>query len=413
MNIPSHDPWQELFEQLPTDTSTRQDHQQRLRQQVLDSYDQPVEVSTWKNQLKSTGQYLMTHKTPRWVAAAASLLIAAWFVVSTGSQPAFAMEELFEKILNARTARFDNTINPENKPSTTFKVFFSEPNRFRMEMQGGFVQIADFSAGKMMLLDPNTKMATEYNLTNLSKDQKKIQQTNEFELLRRQIRKAQADSQKNVEPLGEKLIDGRTVVGFRLPDAGPVPMTVWVDPATKLPHEIKSTSQGPPPTESILTNFEFDIELDEALFRVEAPEGYQKITLNLDASSPSEQDLIQSLTMFCEATGGQFPANLSVTTGASYLRETGLKENGQAVMQKEIVERSNAFNRGLRFALLQPMRADAHYAGKDVTQGQSDQPVFWYKPAGQDKWRVLDANLEFHDADQAPVVEGAVKILTE
>src|SRR5208283_426504 len=36
---------------------------------------------------------------------------------------------------------------------------------------------------------------------------------------------------------------------------------------------------------------------------------------------------------------------------------------------------------------------DSHYAGKDVKLGTPDRPIFWYKPTGAAKYRVIYADL--------------------
>ena len=57
-----------------------------------------------------------------------------------------------------------------------------------------------------------------------------------------------------------------------------------------------------------------------------------------------------------------------------------------------------------------PEAADAHYAGKGVKRESRDRPIFWYKPEGAKKYRVIYADLSTHDADAAPQVEGARRI---
>ena len=109
MNSNSPGDWQELFDSLPVDSTANAKQSQTVKQHVLQAYDDREESGRWKNRLSKTGHYLMTHKTPRWAATTAALLLAGWFLLSTGDRPATAMEGVMQNILNARTVRFEVT----------------------------------------------------------------------------------------------------------------------------------------------------------------------------------------------------------------------------------------------------------------------------------------------------------------
>ena len=49
-----------------------------------------------------------------------------------------------------------------------------------------------------------------------------------------------------------------------------------------------------------------------------------------------------------------------------------------------------------------PPEADAHYAGKGVSLGAADKPIFWYRPKDSKKYRVIYADLSVRDADTPP-----------
>jgi hypothetical protein len=48
--------------------------------------------------------------------------------------------------------------------------------------------------------------------------------------------------------------------------------------------------------------------------------------------------------------------------------------------------------------------ADAHYVGKGVSFGAADTPIFWYRPNGAKKYRVIYADLSVRDSDTPPNV---------
>ena len=72
--------------------------------------------------------------------------------------------------------------------------------------------------------------------------------------------------------------------------------------------------------------------------------------------------------------------------------------------QAQFREIQQRVQRGLNFANQLPPDADAHYVGKGVSFGAADTPIFWYRPKGSKKYRVIDADLSVRDADVPPNV---------
>jgi hypothetical protein len=62
---------------------------------------------------------------------------------------------------------------------------------------------------------------------------------------------------------------------------------------------------------------------------------------------------------------------------------------------------------GLAFTASLPPEADAHYAGKGVSLGAADKPIFWYRPKDAKKYRVIYADLSVRAADAPPKVPDA------
>lgn len=50
-----------------------------------------------------------------------------------------------------------------------------------------------------------------------------------------------------------------------------------------------------------------------------------------------------------------------------------------------------------------PPQADAHYAGKGISLGAPNTPIFWYKPTGAEKYRVIYADLSVKELTPAEV----------
>jgi hypothetical protein len=67
---------------------------------------------------------------------------------------------------------------------------------------------------------------------------------------------------------------------------------------------------------------------------------------------------------------------------------------------------------GSTFVSLLPADADAHYAGKGVSLGAADTPIFWYRPMDSQNYRVIYGDLSVRAADTAPSVAGAERVPT-
>ena len=112
---------------------------------------------------------------------------------------------------------------------------------------------------------------------------------NHFEAMREMLTKASTDPNIKVGELGAKVVDGKSTQGFRV-ENGTSPITVWADRTSKLPVRIEATMAGPPQTQVVMTNYEFNIDLDESLFSLEIPAGYKVSESDIDVKPAKEND---------------------------------------------------------------------------------------------------------------------------
>ena len=75
-----------------------------------------------------------------------------------------------------------------------------------------------------------------------------------------------------------------------------------------------------------------------------------------------------------------------------------------AKRQQESWKPRQSFSEACMFTTLLPKEADAHYAGKGVSLGAADTPIFWYRPKDAKKYRVIYADLSVREADTPPSV---------
>jgi hypothetical protein len=220
-----------------------------------------------------------------------------------------------------------------------------------------------------------------------------------------------------------------------------------------------------------LSDFLFNVNIDESLFSLEPPAGYAVKVQNVksDVSPPEEKDLIEMFREYSKLSHGAFPDSLDfLTTATIFGKKAGLRMSIQKMWEdfapekgkpneermrkleelmlkltegkpnreqmKEIAEqmtsadveveaqetdevRQAQFNevfrrvqRGLSFALRLSPNADAHYVGEGVSFGAADTPIFWYRPKDAKKYRVIYADLSVREADTPPSVPNAQSV---
>ncbi len=377
------------------------------------------------------------------LALAASILVAlgslvSWFMIGGGSSN-IAFADVAKALDDLRTATYDSTMEMKNPidgttTTTTMKCFFLAPSRERVEMsistgaakdQGSSILILDHQAMKGLTLAPEQKLATTIDL---SKIKKPSGPSNPFEMVRQLVQEGSSSSVEKVESLGKKEIDGRVVVGFRTQN-NMADQTFWADPKTA--RLVRIEVEFPDDSgHGVVTNFNYDMELDPSLFSLQPPAGYT--VNNMDAKMPVEDDLINVLRFIAEHNDGVFPdaigmMNKEFLQTIQAVSELEYEKFVNEPETKELREKLKAeygedkdgftkawmnvwmkapFNQKLTETNMQGMlfynvvltsANDSHYVGKDVKLGTPDRPIFWYKPTGADVYRVIDADLSVQE----------------
>jgi outer membrane lipoprotein-sorting protein len=391
----------DLLNKLPCDNSHRNEHREQLRQQVLEAFD-AGQADLRHRSVRNTflnWREIMSRPAPRFAAAALVMAtVCAVLGLMFHTQATVIFASLIEPILKARTARFNVVIEGNNLSKHISRTLYLEPNRFRQEMPDGQIHITDFTAGRMLILVPAQKSATLFNLTDTPTRQKPA---NFFDELRIRLRAADDGASSNREPLGRQEIAGRDAIGFRLKQPY-AETTIWGDPQTGLPVLVEMTMAMLPDMKVTLTDFEFDVELDEALFTTEQPDGYSLQEFKM--ATPAETDLIAALKLLSDHNGGLFPDTFDhaaiVTLMASWVEEHPGEPN--PAWSKDVMNLSLSLNSGLTFAATLPADSNARYAGKGIKYDDATMAVFWYKPPGAANYRVIYGDLSVKEQNAAP-----------
>lgn len=339
--------------------------------------------------------------------------VALWF---HGSGATYALADFIQPIIDAKSATCKMTVEIQGRPSQTGEMMVSGPGRFRQTMPGSGVMIWDLDKEKELSLDAVRKQAVLLDIANMPKEKKEEQ--NMFAWLQSELRETKEKPGVKREPLGEKGIDGHRAIGYRITNRLQA-IDLWGDPKTGLPIRVEWKAAMFPNMKMILSDFAFNVKLDESLFRVVPPPGYTIETMHMNAAPGTEKDLIETFRQYSELTGGALPESLDMpgtVYGQAFKNLIGkitaenmkkrLKEPTPQ-QKREIMDATATFAHGVAFVLSLPEDANAHYAGNGVSKGTPDRPIFWYKPAGSKKYRVIYADLSLREADAAPNVPSA------
>ena len=367
-------------------------------------------------------RWIMRSPVSRVAAAVVFVLaitgVALWF---HGGGATYAFADFIAPILEAKTAKFKITTEMEVKGQalkTTAEVMMLDATRSRQETEmsdkSKMVMIFDWGRGKSLTLVPTSKTATALTFTNMPKH-KIPEDKDPLGYLRSMLLDARDKPDIKREPLGEKEIDGHRVVGYRISSRGMV-VSLWGDPKTGVPVRAEMTMALFGNAKMTMSDFVFNVEMDESLFSTEPPPGYTVQRMKLDASPSDETDLIETFRGYSKLSGGAFPDSLDMQVIIQMVVKKftpqivakiakGGKPNEEQ-MQK-MGEAQIKLQRGLGFALVLPTDAHAYYAGKGVSLGAADKPIFWYRPKDAKKYRIIYADLSVRDAAAPPSVPNA------
>ena len=237
--------------------------------------------------------------------------VALWFY-GGGATPALA--DFLNPILEAKAVKYKMTteVKGPHPMTVTSEVTMLDGARHRQEVvmpdKSKMVMIDDRSQGKKLTLFPASKKATVLTLANMPEYQ--TPEDNDplagFRLILLHARDKPGIKR---EPLGEKEIDGRRVIGFRVgTDRGD--FELWGDPKTGLPVRIEITMGMGGHMKATMSDFVFNVDVDESLFSVEPPAGYTVENQTTDATPREEEDLIEMFRRYTTMTDGAFPESL-------------------------------------------------------------------------------------------------------
>jgi outer membrane lipoprotein-sorting protein len=358
-------------------------------------------------------------------AACCLVLIAAYLLVGPMFHGDVAFAEFSEIIQKAKSMVCKcRTIMPmpdnmNGKITVNMKMMTLEPGRTRNEINTQFgadaesnkspqVMIMDVQAGKSLSFDPTTKTA---HLINIKGQANYGNPQNDWlTMFKNMVQSSKAEN------LGQKTIDGKQANGFRYNDENKT-VTFWTDIDSGLPikaeiqmklSNIKAmNSIGVKTMDMVLSDFQFDVPLDESLFSLTPPEGYKLQEMNMDVSDASEKDVIDALRILADMEDGAFPDTLDGMTLAVKVssnlgkmsaldRQKNKTPNGEmsAEMRNKMTEIGSIVR---KLSIYMEKNPGWKYAGKGVKLGDAQTPIFWYVPKDSKQGRVIYGDLSVRD----------------
>lgn len=145
----------------------------------------------------------------------------------------------------------------------------------------------------------------------------------------------------------------------------------------------------------VMSDFQFDTELDEELFSMELPEGYTLAERTVELKQPSFQDVPVLLGVMAKMNDGQFPDALpSEPSMGAYMKP--LKGFDTVLGKDEAMEAVMPMGRGIMF-LANEIHPGGHYVGKGVKLGDAESAIFWYRPKDSETYKVVYGDLSIKD----------------
>lgn len=332
------------------------------------------------------------NRTFRRLAVVAAFLIAtlstfAWWSARHSS---VAFADVIRVIDTIHSVCFTATIQGGTAQPVVMKMSVLD-DRVRQEMGHGVANIIDAEHEQILSLMTGERRAFLLQIPGLADAGQ--ENRNLLLMLRECLHRANG----NVEDLGSRQISGRQARGFRANDDGRL-VTLWVDPDTALPLEVE-LPWGDGQTTILITDYEFNPTLDDSLFAMTPPPGYALVQGSMNLKDTTEQDLADMLGLLADANEGDFPATLAL---GSLQYDIGKAEGKISPWQQ--FQLGGTLARAVTF--LQTCH-DPKYLGAGVTKGESNRPVYRYRPKGSQVYRVIYGDLSIRDvaADQMPTVE--------
>jgi outer membrane lipoprotein-sorting protein len=344
------------------------------------------------------GRTIMSNRTMRLaVAVVVALAVILGLSLFTGDGAGKAYAKVVDQLHRAHTLTYSlvTRTGVESMPTVRLDIAYKDPRYLRTATADGFITVAEATKTgiKGISLVPPTKSYVVFEVTNVPDDPAKDPWA--------AVERLRALPARASKVLGRREIDGRMLDGFNVHEDDAT-TTVWIDPKTGQLVRAELEFASAPGMNMILSDFQFDVLLDDSFFSLQPPEGYIPVPVSADVSQVAERDFIEFLRLWSNWTvDATFPPTVNgpdIAKIAVQMAQEG-KFVGPYAPAYGVDRTPQVMYRGILF--LSPLPTGSwRYAGQNVRFGDPAVPIFWYQPAGSPACRVIYADL--HVANVAP-----------
>lgn len=363
------------------------------------------------------------------LALAASVLAAilaggSYFGFSFGETSVYA--QAAKRLGSIRSmvcyVQFSSTSQPEDfgQSFSRQKVMYLAPSFHRVEdKELNTIQIVDRERQRTLLLNMDSKEAIEIEgETAAALDAHSPAKIVEALMKHVQIDRADNDS---VTKIANTTVEGVVLEGYESV-MGTEIVRVWFDPYSFAPVIVAVRFElpgalatgGPARLWQVLSEIELDTEMDRKLFSSDVPDGFSTLAmgdLSVDPTPPTLDDVIKMLRLCAENNEKEFPTSLSIndTVGTPLSIQSSFADrlqnqidSGTEKMREQAIDEIKQFGatlgRATAFLLSMKDENDWNYFG-GAKLNQTDRPLLWYSPDGNQQYKVVYSNLTVRDSN--------------
>ena len=382
--------FERFVETIGEPEAARDEHRRKLRKEVIAAVESagPPEPALPPNTLINTWKSIMHNRTIRWFTTAAILLICvglAWFYAVHA--PSAAWADVHQTLDQAQSLSLRITVYQGDQLRNDETMLFLRPDLMRVEANGGST-VFDWKRGKMLSLLPKYKQAIA---ATIEEDQKSSRcRQNWFARLKAIV------GDKTAEQVGVDTFGGRPCKGWRI-SKGSGTTTVWADAKTAEVVRVEMDMKGGA-VRTILSDIQFNPKLDESLFSLDPPEGYDLTNMAIATKGDSLDGLLLLLRAWSGGNGGVFPDTL--TDVNDWFQAATKYDWSKEAIQDE--KKLSTMIGKVFFSLNE--NTNWVYRGKGVKVGEADRAVFW-QPIGRGKYRVIYGDFSVREVDKSDLPE--------
>jgi hypothetical protein len=324
------------------------------------------------------------------VAAVVALAVILGLSLFTGDGTGKAYAKVVDQLHRAHTLTYSlvTRTGVESMPTVRIDIAYRDTGQCRTATADGYITVVETTGAgvKGISLVPPTKSYVVFEMTNVPNDPAKDPWAT--------VERLRALPARASKALGPQKMDGRTLDGFTVQE-NDATTTVWLDPKTGQLIRAELEFASAPGMSMILSDFQFDVLLDDAFFSLQPPEGYTAVQVSADVSQVTERDFVEFLRLWSNWTvDATFPPTVNgpdIAKIAIQMAREG-KFVGPYVPAYGAEQHPQVMYRGMVFISRLP-GGTWRYAGQNVRFGDPAVPVFWYQPAGSATCRVIYADL--------------------